>query len=47
MILPPSLATTNPLRYGRGLTALDNLDFGTLHRAIVDCSLMNNITFGM
>lgn len=29
MILHPSLASANPLHYGRELTALDNLDFGS------------------
>ena len=47
MILHPSLASANPLNYGRELTALDNLDFGSLHLDIEDSSFINNITFGM
>lgn len=47
MILHPSLASANPLHYGRELTALDNLDFGSLHLDIEDSSFINNITFGM
>ncbi|XNM58188.1 hypothetical protein ACLK1S_26815 [Escherichia coli] len=35
----------NPLHYGRQLTALDNLDFGSLHLDIEDSSFINNITF--
>ena len=44
MILHPSLASANPLHYGRELTALDNLDFGSLHLDIEDSSFINNIT---
>ena len=43
MILHPSLASANPLHYGRELTALDNLDFGSLHLDIEDSSFINNI----
>lgn len=42
MILHPSLASANPLHYGRELTALDNLDFGSLHLDIEDSSFINN-----
>ncbi|POT55246.1 epimerase [Citrobacter amalonaticus] len=47
MIVHPSLASANPLHYGRELTALDNMDLGSLHLDIEDSSFINNITFGM
>ncbi|MDO1920760.1 hypothetical protein Q2378_27275 [Escherichia coli] len=47
MILHPSLASANPLHYGRELTALAHLDFGSLHLHIEDSSFINNSTSGM
>ncbi|AGR58838.1 ribulose-phosphate 3 epimerase family protein [Salmonella bongori] len=47
MILHPSLASADPLRYAEVLTALHNAPLGSLHMDIEDTSFINNITFGM
>lgn len=47
MILHPSLASANPLHYGRELSALAGADVGSLHLDIEDSSFINNITFGL
>ncbi|EEJ3422837.1 ribulose-phosphate 3 epimerase family protein [Salmonella enterica subsp. enterica] len=44
MILHPSLASADPLRYAEALTALHDAPLGSLH---LDTSFINNITFGM
>lgn len=47
MILHPSLASADPLRYAEALTALHDAPIGSLHLDIEDTSFINNITFGM
>lgn len=47
MILHPSLASADPLRYAEALTALHDAPLGSLHLDIEDTSFINNITFGM
>lgn len=47
MILYFFFVSVNFLYYGRELTVLDNLDFGSLYLDIEDSSFINNITFGM
>ncbi len=46
MILRPSLASADPLRYAEALTAT-RCALGSLHLDIEDTSFINNITFGM
>ena len=46
MILHPSLASANPLHYGRELTALDNLDFGSLHLDIRTAASLTTLRLG-
>lgn len=45
MILHPSLASADPLRYAEALTALHDAPLGSLHLDIEDTSFINNITF--
>lgn len=47
MILHPSLAAADPLRYAGAFTALHDAPLGSLHLDIEDTSFINNITFGM
>ncbi|WP_300003841.1 epimerase [uncultured Cedecea sp.] len=47
MLLHPSLASANPLYYGRELAALEKETIGSIHLDIEDTSFISNITFGM
>lgn len=47
MILHPSLASANPLRYEHELAALNDVDMGSVHLDIEDSSFIHNITFGI
>lgn len=47
MILHPSLASADPLRYGEALAALEHTAIGSVHLDIEDTSFISNVTFGL